>query len=424
MPAKSDRRPLQPAHLGIQARGIGNIADQPIEPGHVILDDRHQPLLLLRVLYPRRGFDRAAQRGQRILDLVRHIGGEALDRVHAPPDRRRHGGQRHRQLADFVVPLAEIRDFDLAAVAVADLVGGLGQPAHGPGDRAGQVERHGDRHRQHDQEQAQDVGPDRIDLLFQAGAADLQHDRAQHLLVALDRHRDAEDESPLPIGPDLSGDMAFERLADLRIVGRRGMGMLDVQGMIIVPAQQLRYAVDRPPQQAGAGLVERRQLLDLDGAAATALHRPAVRDHHPAGQEQTRADARRLDQPAHQALAQAGHQHRLVAQILQRGPLAQGAGEDAALGRQRLQLGIDQAGLVAVEIEHATAEQRHGQHVDRQHAPAERELPEGPRPAQQQPAHPADERLVCPLGRLVRLPCIGNQRHTGSRYDRNRRRSP
>ena len=431
MPAIGDRRALQPAHLGVQARGIGDVADQPVEPGDVILDDRHQPLLLLGVHYARRGFDRTPERGQRVLDLVRHIGGEALDRIHAPPDRRRHGGQGHRQFADLVMALAEIRDIDLAAVAMADLVGGLGQAAHRPRDGAGQIERQGDRHRQHDQEQAQDIGANRVDLLLQAGAARLQHDRAQYLLVALDRHRDAQHQPALRIGTDLAGDVAFERLADLFIVGRGRVGVLDIERMMIVPAQQVRHAVDQTAQQAWPRLVERRQLLDLDHAAA-ALHGPAVGDHDAVGQEQAGANPGRFDQVAHQAQAQARHQHRLVAQILQRRTLAQGTGEDAALGRQRLQLRVDQACLIAVEIQHAAAQQRHGQYVDRQHAPAERELSESPRPAQQQPARPADRRLHAqPVGRLarsqsglVRLPCIGNQRHTGSRYDRNRRRSP
>jgi hypothetical protein len=33
------------------------------------------------------GLDRAAQRGQRVLDLVGDVGGEALDGVHARPER-------------------------------------------------------------------------------------------------------------------------------------------------------------------------------------------------------------------------------------------------------------------------------------------------------------------------------------------------
>ena len=68
----------------------------------VVEDDRHQPALLLRVLDPRHGLDRAAQRGQRVLDLVGDVGGEALDRVHARPQRLGHLAQRAGEIADLV----------------------------------------------------------------------------------------------------------------------------------------------------------------------------------------------------------------------------------------------------------------------------------------------------------------------------------
>ena len=48
------------------------------------------------------GLDGAAQRGQRILDLVGDVGGEALDGVHALPQRRGHVAQRAREIADLV----------------------------------------------------------------------------------------------------------------------------------------------------------------------------------------------------------------------------------------------------------------------------------------------------------------------------------
>ncbi len=57
------RRDLQAAQLGIEPRCVGNIADQPVQPLDIVLNDRHQPAPLDRIVDPRRGLDRAAQRG-------------------------------------------------------------------------------------------------------------------------------------------------------------------------------------------------------------------------------------------------------------------------------------------------------------------------------------------------------------------------
>ena len=58
----------------------------------------------------RQGLDRAAQRGQRVLQLVRDVGREALDRVDAVVERPRHVAQRARQMADLVRAAGEIGD--------------------------------------------------------------------------------------------------------------------------------------------------------------------------------------------------------------------------------------------------------------------------------------------------------------------------
>ena len=101
--AQVDRLRFGARQLGVEPRGVGDVADQPVEALHVVLDDAHQLALLVGVLDPRDGLDRAAQRGQRVLDLVGDVGGEALDRVHALPQRLGHLAQRARQLADLVV---------------------------------------------------------------------------------------------------------------------------------------------------------------------------------------------------------------------------------------------------------------------------------------------------------------------------------
>ena len=39
-----DRRPFVALQFGIEAAGVGDVGDQPVEPFHVVLDDREQPL--------------------------------------------------------------------------------------------------------------------------------------------------------------------------------------------------------------------------------------------------------------------------------------------------------------------------------------------------------------------------------------------
>ena len=120
---------------------------------------------------PRHGFDGAAQAGQRVLDLVGDIGGEALDRVHALPQRRRHVAQRARQVADLVAAPAEVGDLVVPAMAAPDMVRRRRQLADRPGDGAGQIERQQHRHRQRHGEDLQDVEPDRADRGVDLGAA-------------------------------------------------------------------------------------------------------------------------------------------------------------------------------------------------------------------------------------------------------------
>ena len=55
--ADVDRFGFSPGQFRIQARGIGNVADQPVQADNVFLDDGHHLALLFRVFQPRRGFD-------------------------------------------------------------------------------------------------------------------------------------------------------------------------------------------------------------------------------------------------------------------------------------------------------------------------------------------------------------------------------
>ena len=100
-----------------------------------------QPRLGLVGLGERQGLDRAAQRGQRILQLVRDVGGEALDRLDAVVERLvmsrsawlRWPISSRRWLKSGISG----RERD----AAADAVGGVGEAAERGGDGAGEEER-------------------------------------------------------------------------------------------------------------------------------------------------------------------------------------------------------------------------------------------------------------------------------------------
>src|SRR5213082_2717932 len=66
----------------VKLRRLMAIIQDDVERLDIVLDDRHQPPQLDRILDAGSRLDRAAQRGERVLDLMRDIGGKALDRAH------------------------------------------------------------------------------------------------------------------------------------------------------------------------------------------------------------------------------------------------------------------------------------------------------------------------------------------------------
>ncbi len=140
-PAEVHGRGVLAGEFRIEARGVGNIADQPVEAAHVVLDDAGEALLGFVRFRQRQRFDRAPQRGQRVLDLVRDVGGEALDGVDTVIERGGHVAQRLAQMADLVAAMAEVGDLRPRADAAANAVGGVGEAAERRGDGAGEQDR-------------------------------------------------------------------------------------------------------------------------------------------------------------------------------------------------------------------------------------------------------------------------------------------
>ena len=106
----STRSAVSRASSASSRRGVGDVGDQPVEAAHVVLDDGVEPLAVLGPLGARQRLDRAAQRGQRVLELMRDVGGEALDRLDAVVERVGHRPQRAAEVPDLVGAVGEIGD--------------------------------------------------------------------------------------------------------------------------------------------------------------------------------------------------------------------------------------------------------------------------------------------------------------------------
>ena len=61
------------------------------------------------IIHAFRGFDRAAQRGERVLDFMRDVGGEILDRADALREGRGEVARR-RKIADLVAAVGDVGD--------------------------------------------------------------------------------------------------------------------------------------------------------------------------------------------------------------------------------------------------------------------------------------------------------------------------
>ena len=164
------------------------------------------------VLRDRQRLDRAPERGQRVLQLVRDVGGEALDRLHALVERARHVRENARQMPDLVLAAAEIGDLRTAMPdAAPHPLGGGGEPAHRAGDRAGEQDgqEHGDG--RGDQEHAQDRHAlalhDVVDVARFGGEEQAAEDGA----VALHRDRHRDDQPAVLADPHDARSLAVQR---------------------------------------------------------------------------------------------------------------------------------------------------------------------------------------------------------------------
>ena len=130
--AEVDRLEGRARQLGVGARGLADVDDQPVEPDDVLADDVEQLLAQRRVLDPVERVDRRAQRGERVLELVGHVGGEGLDIVDPLAQRLAHVVNRAGEQPDLVAARGQAGHIDLARPAEPHAMRGEREPAQRP----------------------------------------------------------------------------------------------------------------------------------------------------------------------------------------------------------------------------------------------------------------------------------------------------
>ena len=295
-----DRLGLGARQLGVEPRCLGDVADQPVEAINVVENDGHQAPLLLRLLHPGHGLDGAAHAGQGILDLMGDVGGEFFHRVHALPQGVGHVPKRFGEIADLVPTVREIRDGDLAALAVAHPFGGVGETLHRAGDGAGEIERKPDRDDEDDGEHLEDVEAQFAQLLFDGGVRFGQHQDAQHLLVALNRYRHGKHQARVRNRAHGAAGLAGKGHQRLLIVAGPLLQFLAVVWVALAPRQNLDHPLINAGDEPGDAAAElgRRQFLDPDRAPRPG-EGAAVGDEIAVVGEQARAQLGRAGETAH-----------------------------------------------------------------------------------------------------------------------------
>ena len=387
-----DRREVGPREFGVEPRRGRDVGDQPVHPRDVLRQDPAQAPPRRRVLHPDEGVDGGLQARQRVLEFVRHIGGEAFDLVDAGPQFAGHPAQRDRQVADLVAAPAHVGDLAGAAPLRRHLLRRRREPANRPRHRPRQIEREQGGDGEDGEAQQQRIAAGLAHLGLDPRRVGRQQQGAQHLLEAAHRRRDREAHAPVRHAPRLGPDLAVERRHDLGEILRARVVPLH-------PARQVahRQAVEERLEaaQRRARRFGRRQRAD--GDAGPAPRRPAAVDQQLAVvAEQPRPGAdrqrERRDQPPREIGVDAPRRRRVARDRR----FAENRGDDPRLRRQRVEAALDQPPLVLVEIDHAADEDADGHQIDRQHPLRQRRKPP-PRPSGLTPRR------------------SGSRRHTGSR---------
>ena len=309
----------------------------------------------VRVVDPWQRVDRAAQRGKGVLDLVRDIGGECLDRVDPLAQRGGHVGDRPGQQADLVAPLRQPRHHHRAVPARSHPHRRADQQLQRLDDGARQEQRQLDRDHQRDADNDRQCLARVSDLVDDiAGVAGGQQD-----LVTL-AIRDGGGNHRRAVGraAQAHGRLAgLARLADFRPGIGRGNRRLDIVGH------------GRRSDQVVHRIVEK-----LCG-----LHRPRLaggrgeREAGFVGYQEAVGQLASLGiiepQPQH-LLAADPRQQRLA--LAARG-FGQRVSDDQGFGAGQLEAFRDQLLAIGIEVDHARPHQPEHDQVHREDAGGQRE---------------------------------------------------
>ncbi len=191
--ARHVHRPCRlPGQLRVEPGGIGNVGDEPVQPPHVVNDDVSQLFPVVLLLDRRQQACGVAQRGERVLEFVGDIGGEAFDRVEARIKRVGHVSQRSREIANLVRPVAEVGNLLAVLDVLAHPLGCESKAAHGFCDRARQVERKQRRYRNDQSSDGHDLKALLGDEVVDGAALRGHEQRTENGLLALNRHGDGD----------------------------------------------------------------------------------------------------------------------------------------------------------------------------------------------------------------------------------------
>jgi hypothetical protein len=325
----------------------------------------------------------------------------------------RHGGERGGHLADLVGTMGEVRQLVARADVAAHEVGGGGEAADRSRHRARQQQRaqqrgdHGEGREQPDLILL--VGDDLVDL----ARASRHQQHALDARGALDGHGRGDDLLALLIEQQHGRRLALERLADLGV--RRAVGVADllVDGQVLVREHP---GLEAGPEVLCAGATAVGDLGLVARKLAALQERRGIHDQRAVAAVDTGAARRRLDQAAQDRRHALGADRQLVGGegvVVGRGDLflrrrvgmddeatgldarvaGNGGGDDFALHAQGFPLGVDEPGVVLVEVEDAgdhhyeAGEARH-QDAAQEAAGDEADRREGAPPGQRLLAHP------------------------------------
>ena len=385
-----DRLRFVALHFGVEPAGVRNVGDQPVEPFHVVLNHRQQAAATLVAFGKRQRLHRRAQRSKRVLELVRHVGGESLDRLDAGIERVGHVAQRARQVPDLVAPVAQIGNFHARADTPAHESGAFRQPPNRTGDGSGEQERQHHHHAGGDEEHLEDGDALGAHHVVDVGALRRQHEGAAHGAEALHRYRDRHDDFAAIVDAHHARLEALQCIADLAV----GLAVLRTELVIERQRAAAEPGADgdvHPLEHAGflrrrrqveaqhiveiAAVEDERAVAVVDaGAGIGRRHQAAQHRRDPLGIDREFEPRERL---LGGAVALAGLQLEQAFGIdgdgvgLHRRGGGDGAGDDFALHQQALDARIDQAGAELGKIENSDHQREQAGDVEKDDAPAQ-----------------------------------------------------